>query len=332
MGAGRRALAGPPIRLWPRQAPGVRDQVTQLRRPVYFSIPQSFVRSLSKSRNHVLGQVAEWAFGEVRTGHDVDLLDSDLFQLANLRDYFFRCSNQTGRSDRVGCNIAPFFGLDESRVAVMDLTESRVFRQAIAIHALYIVTPDAAEVGRNQGVVFAFLLPDLIQEMQLARYPRTGFVDDPFAGQPLARLEHRGRREEHDVKVGAHLAADSLSAGANMRETGFQIFGGPADRGPSVAIRARGLACLGAVGGDIDRDVIVEIDEVAVTMQELYLAGLAAIGVVDRLAVQEFARHAQIFSEILDPDRILPHHAHRRVAGADSQERSPRGDLVDRTD
>src|SRR5512146_1644549 len=115
-----------------------------------------------------------------------------------------------------------------------------------------------------------------------------------------------------------------------MRQTGFQILRGSADRGPSVAIRSGGLACLRAVGGYIDGDMIVEIDKMAVTMQELYLARLAAVGVIYSLAVEQFARHAEVFPEVLDPDRILPHHAHRRMAGADSQEHPPRSDLVDR--
>ena len=81
--------------------------------------------------------------------------------------------------------------------------------------------------------------------MQLAGHLWTGFIDYAFAGQPFARLEYRGRREEHHMKIGIHLAANRLGAGPNVRKAGLEVFRSSADRGPSVAIRAGGLACLG---------------------------------------------------------------------------------------
>src|SRR6185437_11005543 len=143
----------------------------------------------------MLCEIAERTFREIRGGHDVNFLDTQFLEFPDLINYLLRRTDQARRPDRVRSHEAPLLLLQESRMAVMYLPESRVLRKAEALDPLYIIAPDIPEIGRNQRVVPAFLFPDFVKEMQLARDPRTGFIDDAFAGQPLARFEHRCRGE-----------------------------------------------------------------------------------------------------------------------------------------
>jgi hypothetical protein len=63
-----------------------------------------------------------------------------------------------------------------------------------------------------------------------------------------------------------------------------------------------------------------------------YLARGAAIRVVDGLTREQRTHDAEIFAELLQRHRILAHHAHRGVAGADAEEDPARRELIDARD
>src|SRR5271156_852903 len=99
----------------------------------------------------------------------------------------------------------------------------------------------------------------------------------------------------------------------------MEILGTAGHRDPAVAEFAGRAQRLRPVGRDVDRDGLIEVDEVTVAMEKLYLARLAGVSVVDLLAVEQRAHHAQIFAELTRRHRVLPHHTHRGMAGADTQ-------------
>src|SRR5208282_6082826 len=98
-----------------------------------------------------------------------------------------------------------------------------------------------------------------------------------------------------------------LRPGPDLFEPAVDLIRVTPDRDPAVSECARRLTGLRPIGRDIDRNAVVQVDEVAVAMDELYLAGLAAIGVVDGVAVEQLAHHAQIFPELLGGHRVLAH-------------------------
>ena len=103
---------------------------------------------------------------------------------------------------------------------------------------------------------------------------------------------------------------------------------------PPVAVGAGRLERQRAVGGDVDRHRMADVDEARVGMQEADVGALASLGavsqrIVDFLAVQQRAQHAQVFAEGAGLDRVLAHDTHRGVAGADAQEGAAGRQLVD---
>jgi len=85
----------------------------------------------------MLCEIAERTFREIRGGHDVNFLDTQFLEFPDLINYLLRRTDQARRPDRVRSHEAPLLLLQESRMAVMYLPESRVLRKAEALDPLY---------------------------------------------------------------------------------------------------------------------------------------------------------------------------------------------------
>src|SRR5512146_1049543 len=99
------------------------------------------------------------------------------------------------------------------------------------------------------------------------------------------------------MEVRPQRAPGTLGAGANPRKPAAHPRIDSARGDPAVAEFAGGLARFGPVGGNVNRNRIVEVDEPAVAMKKLYLARAAAKRVLDRLAMQQRAHHPQVLAE-----------------------------------
>jgi hypothetical protein len=93
------------------------------------------------------------------------------------------------------------------------------------------------------------------------------------------------------MKIRPQRAPGALGADANAREPAADPRVDSARGDPAVTEFARDLTHLGSVGGNVNRNRIVEVDEAAVAMEKLYVARAAAKGVVDRFAVQKRTQH-----------------------------------------
>ena len=74
---------------------------------------------------------------------------------------------------------------------------------------------------------------------------------------------------------------------------------------------------------------MLDVDEAFLGVQEADV-GLATVAqrVVDLLAVQQGAQHAQVFAELARLHRVLAHDAHGGVARADAEEGAPGASLL----
>ena len=86
---------------------------------------------------------------------------------------------------------------------------------------------------------------------------------------------------------------------------------------------------LGTETGHVQRDGLLDIDELVVLHQKLDRMGLTLPGEVNLLAAQQAAQHPQIVGELLEFHRLVAHQPGGRVAGADAQEGPARSQLVD---
>src|SRR5262249_35740582 len=114
------------------------------------------------------------------------------------------------------------------------------------------------------------------------------------------------------VVVGGQWALSCLRAGLHLlhRRLDTQWIG--RNRHPAVTVGPCCLERQWTVGCDINRNLVVEIDEVTVAMKEFYLARFAAVGIVDLFAFEQRAYNAQIFAKLLDRYRVLSHNSQTR--------------------
>ena len=118
----------------------------------------------------------------------------------------------------------------------------------------------------------------------------------------LRRAASRFRRAR--LETLAH-GADSIRVGDSSRDR-------------TVAKLARERQRLGTVGGDVQRNPVVEVDKAPIAMQVPYLAA-QPFGVVDRFAVlEQIANHAHLLAELRLLDRRQSHHAPASMASAES--------------
>src|SRR5262249_55619686 len=101
---------------------------------------------------------------------------------------------------------------------------------------------------------------------------------------------------------------------------------------PAVSKFTRRLQGFGTVCRDVNRNTRVEVYEMAIEMEKLNLTCLAAIGVIDRLTVEQRAHDPQVFPEFFNRHRILTEHPHCRVSGSDSEKYPAGGELIDAGD
>src|SRR5689334_18551195 len=106
----------------------------------------------------------------------VNLLELVPFHLSLVSEDCMGSADHTGCANRLGRYEAALIGLHEGAMAVVDLAEAGVLRQAVGLDPLKVALPYIREMRRDQSVVFALFQPDLVEKMQLASHPRTSFV------------------------------------------------------------------------------------------------------------------------------------------------------------
>ena len=67
-------------------------------------------------------------------------------------------------------------------------------------------------------------------------------------------------------------------------------------------------------------------------MQELNLLTHTAVGVINRLAVEQCTHYAEVFAKFLNRHWVLAHHAHCGMASADAEKHSAGRNLIDGRD
>ena len=204
------------------------------------------------------------------------------------------------------------------------------FRQRHLLDAIQVVLPHVAHERRDHAVVLG-IAPHFIDEVQCRHHPRTRRLDDARRGQRLARTQHHRVAQRYGVEIVVELAADLLRAGLHQGEIGrhdLRLI--VEDRHQAVAVGTRGAQRQRPVRRDVDRDGIIDIAKAAPVHLPGDLGGPVAIGVVHVLALQHRAHDAQVFAKFLDGHRVLSHHAHRGMAGADAEKGSPGSDDIDR--
>src|SRR6202158_6523712 len=97
----------------------------------------------------------------VRRRQQLKRLAPALFHLAQLGDDFIGSTDHTGCANRLGRYEAALIGLHEGAMAVVDLAEAGVLRQAVGLDPLKVALPYIREMRGEQSVVFALFLPDL---------------------------------------------------------------------------------------------------------------------------------------------------------------------------
>ncbi|CAN5727786.1 hypothetical protein BH10PSE6_BH10PSE6_41620 [soil metagenome] len=185
----------------------------------------------------------------------------------------------------------------------------------------------ATALGDRAGV--AVLLIELPPIVKRRGGHRPDLVDHPVGRHALARPQHAGVAQRRGVEVVGEGAAHGIGALAHGLEALLQPCARLVVRADAaVAVGARAPERQRAVGGDIDRYRMLDIDKAPVGMQEADLLPLAVQLVLDLLAVQEGTQHTQILAEGARLHRVLAHHAHRGVAGADAEEGAAGRELV----
>ena len=147
----------------------------------------------------------------------------------------------------------------------------------------------------------------------------------------LARLEHASRGQQHRGEI-VKLASGARRARLDMLEVGADAVGIGERGDPSVADLARELERLGAVGRDVNRNRILEIDITVIGMEKADRALALALAVHHFLAAQQLAAHLDILAHPFELDRRQAHRIASGKAGADTQHRAARREQVDGRD
>src|SRR5712692_6891278 len=157
--------------------------------------------------------------------------------------------------------------------------------------------------------------------MQDRRYVRAGLLDYPLVTELFTGAKNATRDKCSSEKRLRQFAAGLFRAVCDERQLRPNLLS--PRRYPAVTVHPGGFARPGTIGRNIDRNRVFEVDEVAIAMEKSNLAGRASKGVIDRLAVEQRPDHAQIFAELFEWHRMLPHHAHR-MPRPDPEKDAPR--------
>src|SRR6185295_16796425 len=159
--------------------------------------------------------------------------------------------------------------------------------KAEILHALNIFAPHVGEMRGDEVVLLSRLLPDFIEEMQFAHYPRPGFVDYALVGELLSGTEYATRGDEGGMEIGGKRTPRLLGTFPDPFQLGLDDVRLSTDGYPPVRKRTRCFKRFRPVRRGIDRNVVVEVDEVPIAVDELDLPSLATVRVIDRVAVQQ---------------------------------------------
>src|SRR5216684_2921520 len=285
---------------------------------------------LAHQRHHHFGEVTEDLALRFRRWQQADASQTVAFHLRKLMRNLLGRAHDAGPVNRLGRHESLLARLHVSAMPVVDLPEAFLLRQAEARDVFQVASPVVFEIRRNQFFLFTQIAPNLVSEMQDRRYVRAGLLDYPLVTEPFTGVKNAtGDKCSSDKRL-RQFAAGLFRAVFDERQLRPDIVSPRRD--PAVTVHPGGFARLGAIGRNIDRNRVFEVDEVAIAMEESNLAGHATKGVIDRLAVEQRADHAQVLAELLERHRMLPHHTHRGVPRPDPEKDAPRRDLVDRRD
>src|SRR5216684_1680550 len=281
-------------------------------------------------RHHRLGEIAKDLALRFGWRQQADAGQTVALHLRKLMRNLLRRARDAGPENRLGRYENLLARLHVSAMPVVDLPKAFLLRQAETGDVLQIAPPVVPEIRGNQLVLLTQIAPNLVSEMQDRRYVRAGLLDYPLVTEPFTGAQNAtGDKCSGDKRL-RQCAAGLFRAVFDERQLRSNVVS--PGRYPAVTVHPDGFACPGTIGRNIDRNRVFEVDEVAIAMEESNLAGHAAEGVFDRLAVEQRADHAQIFAELLERHRMLPHHAHRGMPRPDPEKDAPRRDLVDRRD
>src|SRR6266851_3120190 len=104
------------------------------------------------------------------------------------------------------------------------------------------------------------------------------------------------------MEVGGQLAPILFRAFSDLFELRPGNIDLTADRDPSIGVCSRRFERLRSVGGDVNWNSIVEIQKMPIPMQKRDFAGLAAIGIIHGLAVEQSAHYAQVVAKFAGLD------------------------------
>jgi len=238
------------------------------------------------------GQVAPDLALVIRRRHHGDLLETRALHDPQPFDDLVGFADEAGGPNRLGCDEAAFFGLKEGGMAVVNLAETRIFRQAETLYALYIVGPDVGETWRDQLVRLAELVLDFVGEMEKSCDDGASLIDDSLISQLFAGSKDTGAKSGDCEKILGQGAVGLARTELDLFHPPAGFFRGATCNDPAVAKFTCGLQSSRAVCGNIDGNALREIDEMAILMEELNFARPSAISVIDGVAVQQAAQDA----------------------------------------
>src|SRR5713101_5950420 len=281
-------------------------------------------------RHHRLGKIAKDLALRFGWRQQADAGRTVALHLRQLMRNLLGRARDAGPENRLGRNENLLARLHVSAMPVVDLPEAFLLGQAEARDVFEVASPVVPEIRGNQLVLFTQIAPNLVSEMQDRRYVRAGLLDYPLVTELFTGVKNATGDKCSGDKWLRQFAAGLFRAVFDERQLRPYVVS--PRRYPAVTVHPGGFARPGTIGRNIDRNRVFEVDEVAIAMEKSDLAGRASEGVIDRLAVEQRADHAQIFAELLEWHRMLPHHAHRGMPRPDPEKDAPRRDLVDRRD
>src|SRR5216684_4588335 len=281
-------------------------------------------------RHHRLGEIAKDLALRFGWRQQADAGQTVALHLRKLMRNLLGRARDAGPENRLGRNENLLARLHVSAMPVVDLPEAFLLGQAEARDVFEVAPPVVPEIRGNQLVLFTQIAPNLVSEMQDRRYVRAGLLDYPLVTEPFTGAQNATGDKCSGDKWLRQFAVGLFRAVFDERQLRPDVVSPRRD--PAVTVHPDGFACPGTIGRNIDRNLVFEVDEVAIAMEKSNLAGRASKGVFDRLAVEQRPDHAQIFAELFEWHRMLPHHAHRGMPCPDPEEDAPRRDLVDRRD